>query len=204
MAVYTFPAALYADAVPFAGVEESRYYLRGVFLGPHIVATDGNALIAIDPGSAGPGPGVILQTNKALLAAAKPQKSDYTDTRWLTIDTAADTARVSVAETAADAVGAPAVCQIGKALIDGTFPRYLCVLPQPQPGVWHPVHALNPRYLAPFLKMRDASSVCLTASAEPGAPLMVRFGGRDDVLGVLMPMRSTPDYAEMPGWICRA
>jgi hypothetical protein len=203
MTVYTFPASLYADAIPFASTEYVRYYLCGVYLGAHIVATDGHRLIAIDPGDAGPGPGVILGTDKALLAACKPGPREAT--RWITIDTVANTACVSVAANAADAPAAPVVCLVGNALVDGSYPEYLRVLPQPVPGKAHPVDAFDPRVLAPFLKLRDAQSMTLTAGAEPGSPYMVRFGGRADVLGVIMPMRSgSAALAEMPGWIKRA
>ena len=196
MTVYTFPASLYTDAVPFASTEETRYYLCGVYIGPHIVATNGHCMIVLDPGDAGPGPGVILGTNKALLAACKPGKRD---TRWITIDTTADTARVSVAATAADAAEAPPVCQIGKALIDGTFPEYGRVTPEPTAGKAYVEDGFNPRRLAPFLKLAGDGALQLTAGPDAGCPALVRFSARPDAFGVLMPMRNGAG-TDLPAW----
>ena len=173
-------------ALVCASSEETRYYLRGVYLSTtgHLVTTDGHrmfvARLAERPTADVIVPYVDLTMALKLAGRAKDVEIDL----------------------AANRIG-----QISFQPVDGTFPDWRAVVPtgleQPSSkpgandGVEH-VH-FNSRYVGDFEKMADilcgkattGQSVLHPRTAS--GPALVTFGDRADCFGVVMPIRRKPD-----------
>lgn len=192
----------FAYLTRFCSVEETRYYLTGVYVdvaAGRLVATDSHRMGIIKPlpeeihttADAAP---VILANIKPLLQACKASRYAA---RWLRIF--AD--RVEIVETSATAATAEdiATCELAPVLtfpaasvyIDGTFPDYARIVPKSTAGA-APLFGVNGNYVATFAlpdKNRAAVTIAFSDAESPdGSPLIVcnqdpRF------LGVLMPMR---------------
>jgi len=174
-------------ALVCASSEESRYYLRGVFLGTtgHLVTTDGHRMFVARLNER-PTADVIVPYD-AVTAALKMAG-----------------ARVKEIEVdlAANRIG-----QIQYTPVDGTFPDWRRVVPtgleQPSTkpelndGPEH-VH-FNHAYIGDFAKMaailcgkaKEAQSMLHVTTAS--GPALVTFGDRADCFGVIMPVRRKPD-----------
>ena len=184
----TLPVDLLKAALVCCSTEETRYYLNGVCIQPsgHIVSTDGHRLFA----GRLLGPWVEediiipLATIKKALTGYKGTEIDLSDWRK---------------------AGRP--CSLGDITftpVDGTFPDWKRILPTGEgreytPDPDRPEDApgriqFNPAYygdLAKISKVLTGSPTSIhvhvwTASSPAG----VSFAGRDDVLCVLMPIRS--------------
>lgn len=170
-----------------ASSEETRYYLRGVFLSTsgHMVTTDGHRMFVARLAER-PAADVIVPYD-AVAAALKLAGARAKD---LEIDLAANR-----------------IGQIQYTPVDGTFPDWRRVVPTGEEtpsskpelndGPEH-VH-FNNRYVGDFEKMADilcgkattGQSVLHPRSASH--PALVTFGKRADCFAVLMPMRRTVD-----------
>ena len=165
-----------------ASQEESRYYLRGVFLSTtgHLVTTDGHRMFVARLAER-PSADVIIPYNN-ITAALKLAG-----------------ARCREIEVTGDRIG-----QIAYQPVDGTYPDWRRVVPTGEEtpsgandGAEH-VH-FNNRYVGDFEKMADilcgkgtiGQSMLHPVSASH--PCLVTFGEREDCLAVLMPMRRGAD-----------
>lgn len=168
-----------------ASQEESRYYLRGVFLSTtgHLVTTDGHRMF-------------VARLNERPAADVIVPYADVQAALKLA------GARCKDIEVTADRIHS-----IAYTPVDGTFPdwRRVCPTGEETPsnkpgandGAEH-VH-FNNRYVGDFEKMADilcgkgtiGQSVLHPVTAS--APCLVTFGERADCFGVLMPVRRTID-----------
>lgn len=174
-------------ALVCASNEESRYYLRGVFLctSGHMVTTDGHRMFVARLAET-PSADVIVPYD-AVQAALKMAGARVKE---IEIDLAVNR-----------------IGQIQYTPVDGTFPDWRRVVPSgvevpsskpgANDGAEH-VH-FNNRYVGDFEKMADilcgkstlGQSVLHPRSASH--PALVTFGERADCFGVLMPLRRKRD-----------
>jgi DNA polymerase-3 subunit beta len=157
-----------------ASSEETRYYLRGVFLSTtgHLVTTDGHRMFVARLNDL-PAANVIIPSSDVQaalkLAGARAQDIEVTSDR---------------------------IHSIAYQPVDGTFPDWRRVVPtgeeQPSgkpddaPGAVHFNHAYIGD-LAKMGKLLGGSSMLHPVSASH--PCLVTFGEREDCLAVLMPLR---------------
>ena len=166
-----------------ASQEESRYYLRGVFLSTtgHLVTTDGHRMFVARLAER-PSADVIIPYNNitaALKLAGRAQEIEVTGDR---------------------------IGQIAYQPIDGTFPDWRRVVPTGEEvpsdkpddasGRVHFNHAYVGD-LAKIGKLLGGTSMLHVTSASN--PALVTFGERDDCFAVLMPMRRGSGAQGEPG-----
>ena len=168
-----------------ASSEETRYYLRGVFLSTtgHLVTTDGHRMF------------VAMLTERPAADVIVP----YADVA-AALKLAG--ARAQDIEVTADRIG-----QIAYTPVDGTFPNWRAVVPTGEetpsnkPGANDGAEHVrfNNRYVGDFEKMAailcgkadTAQSVLHPVSASH--PCLVTFGERADCFAVIMPVRRKID-----------
>jgi len=162
-----------------ASQEETRYYLRGVFLSTsgHLVTTDGHRMF-------------VARLNERPAADVIVPYADVQAALKLA------GARAKDIDVTADRIG-----QIAYTPVDGTFPNWRNVVPTGEetpakdktedlPGNVH----FNHVYIGDLAKMGKilgGSSTLHPVTASN--PALVTFGDRADCFGVLMPMRRTID-----------
>jgi DNA polymerase-3 subunit beta len=179
------PTDLLKAALICASSEETRYYLRGVFLSTsgHMVTTDGSRMF-------------VARLNERPTADVIVPYGDVQAALKLA------GARCKDLEVTGDRIG-----QIAYQPVDGTFPDWRRVVPTGEEtpsnkpgandGAEH-VH-FNNRYVGDFEKMADilcgkgtiGQSVLHPVSASH--PCLVTFGERADCFAVLMPVMRKPD-----------
>lgn len=184
----TLPVDLLKAALVCCSTEETRYYLNGVCVSPsgHIVSTDGHRLFAGRYlGETVESEIIIpLATVKKALTGYRGDKIDLSDWRK-----------------------AGRSCSLGDLKftpVDGTFPDWKRILPTGEGKDYTPIPdrpedapgrvQFNPVYYGDLAKI----SKVLTGKADnihvhvwtASSPAGVSFAGRDDVLCVLMPIRS--------------
>ncbi len=168
-----------------ASSEETRYYLRGVFLSTtgHLVTTDGHRMF-------------VARLNERPAADVIVPYADVQAALKLA------GARAQDIEVTGDRIG-----QIAYVPVDGTFPNWRAVVPTGEEtpsnksgandGAEH-VH-FNNRYVGDFEKMADilcgkgtiGQSMLHPVSASH--PCLVTFGERADCFAVIMPVRRKLD-----------
>jgi hypothetical protein len=176
------PTDILKAALLCASQEESRYYLRGVFLSTtgHLVTTDGHRMFVARLNER-PAADVIIPASDvaaALKLAGRAQEIEVTPDR---------------------------IHSIAYQPVDGTFPDWRRVVPTGEevpsdkpddaPGRVH----FNNRYVGDFERMADilcekgklGQSVLHPVTAS--APCLVTFGERADCFGVIMPVRRKAD-----------
>ena len=157
-----------------ASQEESRYYLRGVFLSTtgHLVTTDGHRMFVARLNERPPADVIIPYSDvQAALKLASARTQDI--------------------EVTSDRIG-----QIAYQPVDGAFPDWRRVVPTGEelpsgkpddaPGAVHFNHAYVGD-LAKMGKLLGGTSMLHPVSASH--PCLVTFGEREDCLAVLMPVR---------------
>ena len=173
-------------ALVCASSEETRYYLRGVYLSTsgHMVTTDGHRMFVARL-TERPAADVIVPYTD-VVAALKLAGARATD---IDIDLAANR-----------------IGQISFTPVDGTFPDWRRVVPtgletpsakDPSDNAAH-VH-FDHRYVGDFAKM--AAILCGKATTTQSVlhpvsashPALVTFGDRADCFAVLMPVHRKPD-----------
>ena len=206
------------QAVQFMSKEETRFYLCGLYIcpdqtgGARIVATDGHLLgIFRDAGGIADAPG-IWPISKTLLAACKPQKTDYGTRRWVVLGEGravvalADTAELA-GEAAAANLPSNVVHQEFISPVDGTFPDYARIVPIAGETGWasdyfNPAileRAMSPAYWTEDGDRRKEPLSVIVASSAAGEPAILKVSGRTDFFGIIMPTRA--DESEpLPAW----
>jgi len=189
--------------------EETRYYLRGVYIEPHavagvlLVATDGHRMVVIHDETGFCDKPVIVGLDKDALKATKKDKREREARRVVS-----------------DAEGEVWVndCHGGKLtyvkdpIVDGTFPDWRRVLPGKSQSVANPDVSLqwfNADYLAAFGDVATAlegtsGRTFKGIRIEPGyngGPALVRFGHRADAFGVIMSVRATNFDEGIPDFV---
>lgn len=190
----------------FVSDEETRYYLKGVNVeagadgGAVLASTNGSILgamrLAKDEARFTAGaPSFILASSKELLRAVKCAKREQS---WLICrDDRIDVVKLnSTPADVAELESAPVTCSFpaGACYIDGTFPDWRRVMPEPKAapregsfktGVKYSV-ALNPELLALFAGAGDARGVAFDWNGD-GPILVANVDPR--FIGVIMPIR---------------
>lgn len=193
------PAYLAATAV-CVSTEETRYYLKGVFVTPHIdpttgkgalmVATDGHRLAAFyDRDGTAPRSAILSMDWKS--KTLKPLKTSVMPR--LVVDLGAQQAKLVHPEDANYLFEVDRISEI-----DGTFPDFWRVLPLLDGKDASPEHfCFNTDYLASFGKaaklagFKSPLSPTITQQGA-GSPALVTFAGAYDAAFVIMPVRAAP------------
>lgn len=181
-------AILFRAASEVQSNEETRYYLNGVYIHPHpetgvvLVATDGHRLICCHDVTGKCDKAAIIRVEPKALATIK--KAD------------GETPRLTVDAEGHAIVGT--YRSIKSSIIDGTFPAYDRVLLPVLKNVI--ANTVGPSffkadYMAHFGKISkiiDPSNTYGTLQLftyGESDPAIVRFGGIDNVFGIIMPVR---------------
>ena len=214
----------YAEMIqPFTSNEETRYYLQGFNVKPHaqggvlICATDGHTLGMFhayhgtvechDTAN-----GDIWALAKDTVKACKPKRDAFE--RWLVILPQAESMAhnlsivlagdIEEAEVMARRASDPELVLHTAIIrpIDGTFPDYDRVIPSDPFGKHTGRPAFNGDYLAKFAKVgktENTFNAILTVHSPDDKSAAIVQTSRDDFLGVIMPMLSTP-WESLPDW----
>ena len=186
--------------------EETRYYLKGVYVEEHdrdgiqIIATDGHVLLRKPVAEeAFIGSDVATQAAQfdrgfilALDTTDKAMKAKTTGEPWLYGDTATGIAQVlDVRHDDTDGHARVGVLEFAR--IDGNFPDWRRVLPKVEPGEAAAPVCVDIDLL---VKMQKAAKVYARSShvritaGEAGAPMLIEFGPAcGGMHGVVMPLR---------------
>ncbi|WP_159953196.1 hypothetical protein [Rhizobium sp. 18065] len=202
----TVNADLFRIVAGFVSTEETRYYLKGVFIhahpvaGVYMVATDGHRLmIAHDETGTTTLDGVIVALDKATLAATKCAARGENHPRSLEIH-----GHGEVRVLAGDPDERRPVAIQHRAIVDGTFPDYRRVIPTPADAgaPW-----FNPAYLQDFAKaaqeigkLRGQKDAAFRVTGASDMPALVQFLNASHIFGVLMPIRGPQDVT-LPSWL---
>lgn len=201
-------AKLIPIIAPFIGIDDIRYYLRGINVRPHkdggavICATNGHALGAIHDPDAVCDVEVTLRLDPRMMQACA---ASIAKKRIVTVLNG----RLAVVEGPVDA---EVYIQAGDPLIDGscTYPRYEKVIPKAgsmKPGM---LGAYDARYIA-LVERAAAAATKAQGSAKCSAIRffnvgdengcgVVRLESAPDFVGVLMPIRVEPLSPLVPAW----
>jgi len=208
MTSFDLNPAYLAAAATCVSSEETRYYLKGVFVTPHVdpqtgkgvlmVATDGHRLAAIyDREGTAPRSAILSMDWKS--KALKPVK--YIDNPRLLVDL--ESGQVRLTNDASDPACTLEIDRISE--IDGTFPDFWRVLPKQGKADKRPEHfCFNTDYLASFSKAAklagfDQYLTPTITQHDAGSPALVTFPGCPDAIFVIMPVRATP--RDMPDFL---
>jgi hypothetical protein len=208
--MWTIPAEQFRLTHLFVSNEETRFYLKGVYVEPVksgavLASTDGTRLVAFNcPDAAADGP-AIIKAPKELIAAikrfARPNRSGEKPTAYVIIPGAATKASEAFLTVSyskfANREEALQDAQAGRyawrgfvEFIDGTFPDFRRVIPQKvnpkvQPGLY------SASLLGDFADL--AKGGFIRVYGDGSEPAFVETG-REDCVAVLMPARCPKDY----------
>lgn len=194
LATSTINLRILAAAVPFASKDEARYYLNGVCLeieprAVTYVATDGHRMIAYRDELQDDGPdNLLLGTFIIPTPHCKPHKLEKNDAGLATIF---GSGRLTIAYGFCDVTFLP---------IDGSFVNWRKTIPAFSSGV---LAQFNLEYLAAFKKFGAALELPSPFVAHNGAdaPATVWFPGRQDIIGIIMPIKTTDELGRVaPEW----
>lgn len=210
-----FNANLFRIAAMSQSIEDTRYYLCGVYVEPHAVkgvtltTTDGHKLLVIHDETGFADESAIIN----LGASIKDCKSKSRATRAVIVD--------GNDATIADMYGEEQtpVAKAYKVRIDGSFPDYRRVIPKsfgdaPAPAFaaihMHCLasvgselaahfHDFNAKKCASAIDRKDVMRVRAEAESPAGAPSLVTWPAVPAAFAVLMPV-AWKHPAELPGW----
>lgn len=198
-------ADLFRIVANFISTEETRYYLRGVFIqrhqlnGVYLVATDGHRMMIAHDATGTTESDIIVSLDKVALNACKPVKHEPGE-RLLQVD---DNGRAQVLTGTDDRL--PVAIHHG-AIIDGTFPDWRRVACPSLENV--APTTFNGLFLADFGKAakelaRNSGSDKhgIRAIGETDGPNVIRFLGIEHAYGVLMPMRDPNPTNTLPWFV---
>lgn len=217
-----FNANLFRIAMLCASKEETRYYLRGVYVEPHhvkgvtMVATDGHKLIVLHDESGVADESAIINLGDAL-KLCKPKRGE----RGRDVRIGTGESDATICETFEDKDGTLTDTPLGMAYgvrIDGSFPDYRRVVPKAFSNIVAPAFASW--YLAEMALVgvelaahfhdfkaktyvgsdrRDAMQICAEDCDTPSSgPTLVTWPSMPKAFAVIMPVRSKTDVAESP------
>lgn len=218
-----FNANLFRLAFCATSNEETRYYLKGVYVEPHaqggvtLSATDGHRLISIRDESGQADECAIIKLGDAL-KQCKPKRGFV---RVVSIGTGENEATIYEAREPADELDFQRVAIATDVRIDGTFPDYRRVVPQAFTAEGAP--GFQGRYIAAFgdLACELAAHIgrspgkydgqsgrsdvlrvfCGEGKNPEGSPALILFPATDIAFGILMPCRVANDIApDAPAW----
>jgi hypothetical protein len=211
----TINANLFRIAARISSVEETRYYLNGVYVEPHekgvlLVAIDGHRLICIRDKDGEADAPAIIATSRELSKHCKPARRG--EKRLLHIQDD----QLSVLMSPKNSKVYEGIYTRGHALIDGTFPDWRRCLPGPIGKAKLEAALFNSLYVAEFGHIGSELDLELDppvtrhewhppamqiVSPDMGGPSLIRWPIIPQAFGVLMPMRFDGlGPMEVPDW----
>jgi DNA polymerase III beta subunit, central domain len=214
-----FNANLFRLAFTCASNEETRYYLKGVFVEPHLqggvtlTATDGHRLVCIRDESGQADESAIINLGDAV----KQCKAKAGATRIVAIETGESDA--TIFEERDGASGSFRVAIATAVRVDGTFPDYRRVVPQEFTNEGAP--GFQGKYVSAFGDLACELAVhigrkpakheqnradtlrvlCGVDKVPESMPALILFPAVDIAFGVLMPCRIAKDApVGTPAW----
>jgi DNA polymerase III sliding clamp (beta) subunit (PCNA family) len=210
-----FDANLFRITFGAASNEETRYYLKGVFVEPHVnggvtlTATDGHKLVSCYDASGSATESAIVNLGD-MLKVCKPKRGEK---RHVVIETGSSEA--SIFFTVDNASGAMPVAKALNVRIDGTFPDWRRVIPGKFETDKDEKFGFNCEYLSELAnigaefsnharggspKKNDKDSYNAMLFTENGnSPSLINWPAADFAFAVLMPMRVATKPA-LPDW----
>lgn len=214
-------ANLFRIAYACVSIEETRYYLNGVFVEPHaqggvtLTTTDGHRMLVVRDESGHADESAIIRLSPAALKECKQPKRG--PDRVLVVDGAdAQIRLVEQTDEEDKPVLSDTVAVSPRCRIDGTFPDYRRFVPQSFATVGAP--AFSGAYLGDFGKVAgdlaahfgittnrasvfaNGIRVLPTHDKNPeGCPALIQFTATDKAFGILMPVRHKAG-ATLPEW----
>lgn len=196
IAASTINLRILGAAVAFASKDETRYYLNGVCLeidarSVTYIGTDGHRMIAYreEKQDIGAPDNLLLGTFIIPTAHCKPHKLDKGDSGEAKIFGAG---RLTIAHDFCDVTFLP---------IDGVYPDWRKTVPQvPVSGA---PGQFNLDLLQAFKKFAVAADLPqpFVAHNGPEAPAIVWYPGREEAIGIIMPLKLTNEVGrEPPEW----
>lgn len=180
---------------PFVSTEETRYYLKGVYIHPHpvqgavLVATNGHIMAILhDPAGIASGPPQIwsVALNKPLKSMAShaqkqlPKHTDgsiWADLSWAYPQASMRVAWASTIHDVLEPIGSSlgdGGSITGKFVIDGTFPDYVRVMPPvPEPDKVIEPHAYQGGYLTIAAKLAHALDAMNGVGGSHSSPVCI-------------------------------
>lgn len=211
-------AERFALAYEAVSMEETRYYLNGVFVQPHhekgaiLVSTDGHRMIVIHDQQAEVSESAIVTLPKFARQQLAPRRGFKLETKWLDISVADKTARIycETAGKGGEIINHTDIMTAHGVIIEGTYPDWRRACPK---GEMEPMAAsgLNSRYVASLAKFstkfdsnnRGGMYFMKPKGQGDDGPVMIRWGNVHDVFAVLMPFRTdfemrSPEFIDLP------
>lgn len=197
LATSTINLRILAAAVAFASKDEARYYLNGVCLEIGVrsvtyIATDSRRLIAYRHEKLDPDTPDNLLIGKFIIPTAhcKPHKLEKDDIGEAKMF---GNGRVTISHDFCDVTFLP---------INGVYPDWRRIIPLANAS--GELAQYNLEYLAAFKKFADAIDLPPPFVAHNGeGPALVWYPNRDDVVGVIMPLKMTDELMRAPPEWCR-
>lgn len=204
-----FNANLFRIAFAGASDEETRYYLKGVFVEPHslggvtLTTTDGHRLICIHDEQGFADEKAIIKLGDAI-KQCKPKRKMK---RVVVVD--GNEATILEGLNDAELSDMFPVAKAFDVRIDGTYPDYRRVVPMDFAPT--ATATFNASYVAEFSKVgndlvehfkdsKQSSVMRMTCgNGDASSPTLVRWGGIEQAFGILMPVRGGIDDAT-PSW----
>ncbi len=218
-----FTANLFRIAMLAAGTEETRYYLKGVYVQPHalkgvtLTATDGHKAVSFYDENGFANESAIVALQPEALKACKPGRNERRD---VTIADGNATVNITTIEhEGVDAKGKPCGAQklvdapvafTKGCFVDGTYPDYRRVFPA---GATFSTSSTSPAFstlvmdklskiaaeLALHYGVNAKGGVMQINASDSSAPALVTFPPKFNAIAVAMPMRSVCEN-EQPAW----
>jgi len=214
-------ADMFAACGAFVTSEETRYYLKGVFITPHVnpetgrgvlmVATDGHRMACFHD-EFGTADAPVIVAAKFTDAVLKTTSKE-TGQRRLVADfgkpgiTIPGTVYMTTKGAPDETGWARGFCSLDA--IDGTYPEFRRIIPRDTFGVNPSAgNGFNPVYMLDVRKAINRSGIVCEEKGlrlfqkEKGDPFLVTTGGMHDAVFVVMPMRINGADAA-PEWLAQ-
>ena len=203
MSVYEIDPKLIKAAILFTSTEQTRYYLRGVYFEKRfdtlrMVATDGHRLFAaiqeIEPHD--PDFHCILPSHDL--------KKAYTGVNSKVATIPAEFhgySKIGIDEEKSRACKTATINNVTCTAIDGTYPDFTRVLPSLEACTKAETSQFNAKYVGDLEKAARAlgkKGADINIQHAGASPALVGFGGRQDVMALIMPMRNEINLGHGP------
>lgn len=201
-------AGLFRLAYGAVATDPYRSYLGGVHVEPHpergalLVSTDGHRMICIHDATADCDEQAIISLPKFVLSLCGSKKDGGKlgiDRRILEVDTKAQSATVVLEHISktGEIERTDPVVTAHRVTVDGSYPDWRRVTPK-EPVEPSGLSGFNPKFLAALgnfgaeIRPGKTSGMYFLRSkgSDDLAPVIVRWGGVENVFAILMPMRT--------------
>lgn len=209
-----FNANLFRIAFTCTSDEETRYYLKGVFVEPHaqggvtLTATDGHRLIVIRDADGFANETAIVALGDGL-KQCKPKRGERRD---VVIHTGESNAHIMLTtlDDKGDLTDTP-IATAYSVKVGGTYPDYRRIVPQQFAAEGAP--GFNGRYISDFGDVacelsaikngkptKHSTNPIRILPSEGNGPALILFPASDFAFGVLMPVRTADTSSDVLAW----